>query len=144
MRQAFRRFLVVLLALWLTLAAAGEETTVADRAYEFKALPLTLEVLRGSQTLPITHVPELHKGDRIRLRVDLSRPEFNSDNGHERQRLRDWSIGWFLTTRDGSLVFNNDNPRRGPADMGRVDLYREENECVIEVADEREKFPVLV
>lgn len=117
---------------------------MADRAYEFKALPLQLEVLRGGRSLPITQVPELQKGDRVRLRIDLSRPEFNSDNGRERQRLRDWSIGWFLTTRDGSLVYNNDNPRRGPADLGRIDLYREQTESVMEVADEQQKFPVLV
>ena len=117
------------------------EATVSERAFPFKALPIELWVERGEGKLPITRVPELRRGDVIRLRPIMDAPEMTSQNADEQSRLRDWSIGWFLTTPEGSLVF--DSTREGKTDRGRIDLERGESEIAIEVQHDRQQFPIF-
>lgn len=99
-------------------------------------------VERAGQRLPIDRVPELRQGDLILLNVDLDAPELSSQNKDEQSRLRDWSVGWFLTTPEGSMVF--DSARQGKTDRGRIDLARGEREIRIKVENERQKFPILL
>lgn len=117
------------------------DTGVAERAFPFKALPIELRVEREGATLPITRVPALQRGDTIRLRLDLDAPELTSLNADERRRLRDWSVGWFLTTPEGSLVFDSTN--KGKTDRGRIDLERGEHEIAITVEHDRQRFPIF-
>lgn len=132
---------------WLLTATLAEETKiasdagVAERAFPFKALPVQLTVERAGESLPVTRVPALRRGDVVRLRVELEAPELTSQNADERRRLRDWSVGWFLTTPEGSLVF--DSTSKGKTDRGRIDLEREEREVAITVEHDRQQFPIF-
>lgn len=116
--------------------------TVGERAFPYKGLPLEMWVERSGQRLPIDRVPELRQGDLILLNVDLDAPELSSQNKDEQSRLRDWSVGWFLTTPEGSLLF--DSTRQGKTDRGRIDLARGEREVRLKVENERQKFPILL
>ena len=145
-RDRVTRWLLCLLLLSLPLRAQEPPAIsstggVAERAFPFRVLPIALTVQRGEQSLPISRVPELRVGDVIRLKVDLDAPELNSLNDEEKRRLRDWSIGWFLTTPEGSLVF--DSTARDKTDRGRIDLERGEGEITIHVEHERQKFPIF-
>lgn len=138
--------LLCLLALSRTLTAQempslAQAGGVAERAFSYRAMPIQLTVRRGHERLPIHKLPELKVGDQILLKVDLDAPELNSFNAEERGRLRDWSIGWFLATPEGSLVF--DSTSRGKTDRGRIDLQRGESEIIITVEHERQKFPIF-
>ena len=141
-----------LLACWLQFAAplpaqeaappVATAATVGERAYPYKALPLEMWVERGQDRLPIDRVPELKVGDVLLVQVDLDAPELSSQNKDEQSRLRDWSVGWFLATPEGTLVF--DSVRQGRADRGRIDLARGEREIRITVENDRQKFPILL
>lgn len=141
-----------ILGCWLQLAGplpAQESTpivstasSVGERAYPYRALPVEVWVERSGERLPVDRVPELVQGDVLLLRVDLEAPELSSENAGERNRLRDWSVAWFLTTPEGSLVY--DSTRRGRTDRGRIDLARGEREIRIKVENERQKFPILL
>jgi hypothetical protein len=138
--------LLLALSLWLLGPAAGQEgiassSTVGERAFPYKALPLEIWIQRDGQRLPVTQVPELKVGDLMQILINLDAPELTSLNAQERQRLHDWSIGWFLTTPEGSLVF--DSTRKGQTDRGRIDLERGQNEITIKVEHDRQKFPIL-
>lgn len=132
---------LILLSVVHAQESVSPQTGVAERAFPYKALPIELWVERGTERLPLSRVPELAVGDNIKLKVDLEAPELSSLSASERQRLRDWSIGWFLTTPEGSLVY--DSTRRGQTDRGRIDLTRGENELTIQVVHERQKFPIF-
>lgn len=121
--------------------AVSTAAGLADKAFPYKALPLRLWVERGGQSLPIHRVPELKVGDVVHADVDLNAPEFTTLNSDEKQRLRDWSIGWFLTTPEGTLVY--DSTAKGRTDRGRIDLQRGEHEIAITVEHERQKFPIF-
>lgn len=121
--------------------AVSTASGLAEKAFPYKALPLRMWVERGEQSLPVHRVPELEVGDVLHLDVDLNAPEFTTLNSDEKQRLRDWSIGWFLTTPEGSLVY--DSTARGKTDRGRIDLQRGEHEIAIKVEHERQKFPIF-
>ena len=141
-----------LLAFWLQFAAPSPAqespapvttaATVSERAFPYKSLPLEMWVEREGQRLPVHRVPELRQGDLLIVKVDLDAPELSSQNSEEQSRLRDWSVGWFLATPEGSLVY--DSNRRGKADRGRIDLTRGEREIRIKVENDRQKFPILL
>lgn len=130
-----------------SVVVASSEKTIADRAFEFKSIPVELRVYRKNasgveESLAITRVPELLVGDRIQIKVDLDQAEFQSKNRRERERLRDWSIAWFLASDEGTLLF--DSPKAGSGkDRGRIDLYEGQTEDWIVVEHERQKFPIF-
>ncbi len=127
-----------MLLILLTAIGWVQERSVGERLFEHKALPVTIEVTRGEASLPVTRVPRLEVGDRVRLAVDLKRPEFASESSRERSRLTDWSIGFFLTTEDGSLIYDE-----WDKDFGRIDLYEGQSELTFEVHHPRQQFPVF-
>ncbi len=143
--SAFLLSLLSLMSLSAPPARAQEALStasgLAEKAFPYKALPLRMWVEREGQNLPVHRVPELKVGDVVHLDVDLNAPEFTTLNSDEKQRLRDWSIGWFLTTPEGSLVY--DSTARGKTDRGRIDLQHGEHEIAIKVEHERQKFPIF-
>lgn len=121
--------------------AQDPSAPLTERAFPFKALSAEITVTRDGLTLPILRVPELKKGDEIRLHIDLEAPEWTSMSSKERQRLRDWSIGWFLTTSQGSLIYDKATGKH--RDRGRIDLAQGQDTIIIPVDHDRQKFPIF-